>query len=73
MVSIPKETAYRLCEEILRENRGKWFTFSGLWCWGCARFGGDDPAQRCGGVVDCPQVMARCARHSPEGRGETGA
>ncbi len=73
MVRIPKETAYQLCEEILRENRGKWFTFCGLWCWGCARFGGDDPAQRCGGMADCPQVVARYARRSPEGRAETGA
>lgn len=42
---IPYETALRLCDLIRYENRGKWYTFGGLMCWGCVRFSKGDPAK----------------------------
>jgi len=34
MDAMPRDVALKLCEEILRENRGKWYSFYGMWCWG---------------------------------------
>jgi hypothetical protein len=45
--AIPKETALQLCAEIRQEVRGKWYTFAGLQCWGCATFSKGDPAKMC--------------------------
>lgn len=43
---IPRDLAWQLCQTIQRENRGKWYTFSGLTCWSCMRSAGGDPARR---------------------------
>lgn len=63
--AIPRETALRLCEEIRAENRGRWWTVNGMWCWGCARFSGE-PDRRCWanapGNRGCAQVNARYDR-----------
>jgi hypothetical protein len=45
--AIPKDVAFQLCKEIRKENRGKWYTPNGLWCWGCATFTKSDPAKMC--------------------------
>ncbi len=58
MATIPKEIAQQMCVEIREENRGKWYTFNGLWCWGCtAQARGD--------------VRKMCFRNTPENRGCT--
>lgn len=36
--AIPRDQALAICEEIIQENRGKWYTSNGLWCWGCLKF-----------------------------------
>lgn len=46
MSAIPAVRACQLCEKIQMANRGKWFTYRGLWCWGCSRFG-KTPQQHC--------------------------
>jgi hypothetical protein len=60
---IPRGVARRLCNEIRHENRGKWHTFRGLWCWGCAAFTKGDPEKMCWnnkpGHRGCAQVNAR--------------
>ena len=33
--AIPKDTAIKLCEGIRKENRGKWYSFYGVWCYMC--------------------------------------
>lgn len=62
---IPAEEARRLCEEIYRRNRGRWWTVGGLWCWGCAAFT-KPPTKRCWanapGNRGCAQVAARFDR-----------
>ncbi len=62
MSAIPLETAEKLCMEISQANRGKMFTFQGLWCWGCARFSGAI-SKRCFASErenrGCPQVNER--------------
>jgi hypothetical protein len=64
--AIPAETGLRLCEEIRRDNAGKWYSFNGLWCWGCAKAAGGDPAKYCfaNGVGNrgCAQVNRRFER-----------
>ena len=63
---IPEDVATRLCAEISAANRGKWYTFNGLWCWGCVTFTGGDPAKRCfyhpPDFRGCAQVNARYDR-----------
>lgn len=63
---IPREEALRLCAEIRRENRGRWYTFNGLWCWGCATFTGCEATKMCWhsppNYRGCSQVNARHER-----------
>jgi hypothetical protein len=63
MNAIPKEQALAICEEIHKENRGKWYTVNGLWCWGCATFTKGEIDKRCfAGSPDyrgCAQVNQR--------------
>jgi len=47
MEAIPREVAFKLCEQIREENRGKWYSFYRMWCWGCYRFSRGDPAKLC--------------------------
>ena len=60
---IPEKLAEKLCLEIEGENRGKWYTFNGLWCWGCATFSKGDPSRRCFNATPdhrgCAQVNNR--------------
>ena len=60
---ISKNEAFRLCETIRAENRGKWYTFGGLMCWGCVTFSKGDPARMCvssrADYRGCLQVNAR--------------
>lgn len=61
--AIPREVASQLCEQIRQENRGKWYTFSGLWCLGCETFTKGDPTKLCWACSPdcrgCTQVNAR--------------
>jgi hypothetical protein len=47
MSAILPSIALELCEEVRRDNRGKWYTFNGMWCWGCATFSRGDPKKMC--------------------------
>lgn len=44
---ILREEAEQLCARIRQENRGKWWTFGGLMCWGCERFSKGDFSKMC--------------------------
>ncbi len=46
MEPITKFFAWRLCAEIWKENRGKWYTRQGLQCWTCWRSSKRTPADR---------------------------
>ena len=72
MNAIPYETAAQLCGQIWQENRGKWYTFNGMWCRGCVTFT-KEINQRCfnnaPGCLGCTQVNRRyeikmCDPHS---------
>lgn len=45
MNAIPRDAALLICAAIRRESYGKWYTFTGLQCWGCMRFSKGDPAK----------------------------
>jgi len=64
--SVPQDSAYPICEAL---RRRPWYTVSGLWCWGCSTFTSGDPAQRCGAVVACPQVLAQYHREHSRATG----
>jgi len=68
MNAISQDVALKLCTEISAANRGKWYTFNGLWCWGCVKFSGEI-AKRCfANQPDnrgCAQVNARYDRLGP--------
>ncbi len=69
MEAIPKDQSLAICEEIRAENRGKWYTYTGLWCWGCATFTKGDPAKRCFAATadnrGCAQVNQRFDKIAP--------
>jgi len=44
---IPKDVALKLCEEIRAKNRGRWYSFYGMWCWGCYKFSKGDSTKLC--------------------------
>jgi len=60
---IPDEMAIKLCDQVCADNRGKWYTFRGLWCWGCRTFSKGDATKRCYASKDgnrgCPQMNER--------------
>ena len=62
---IPKDVAFRLCEEIREENRGKWYRWTAWMCWGCTTFTKGDVHKMCVGSQPscrgCVQVNARFA------------
>ncbi len=66
--AIPKDTAYQLCAEIRQQYGGKWYTISGLQCWGCTTFSKDDPTKMCFsngvGYRGCNLVNARYDKRS---------
>ncbi len=47
MNATPKDQALAICEAIIKENRGKWYTVNGMWCWGCTTFTRGDLDKRC--------------------------
>ena len=69
MEAIPKDIAWQLCAEIRQANQGKWYTYNGLWCWGCGTFSKHDPAKMCvsnrADYRGCAQVNARYDRNIP--------
>lgn len=52
MDTMPKETALQLCAEIREENRGKWYRFAHLQCWGCMTYAKGNPDKMCLGSPD---------------------
>jgi len=66
MDNIPKDVALQLCEKIREDNRGRWYSFYGVWCWGCYNFTKGDPDKLCfSGRPDnrgCSQVNKRYDR-----------
>ena len=45
--TIPKDAALQLCDEIRKENHGKWYSFSGLWCYMCNKVSKGDMTKLC--------------------------
>ena len=44
---IHREAALQLCAEIRKENRGKWYRFARLQCWGCMTYAKGNPDKMC--------------------------
>lgn len=47
MDTIPRDMALQLCNEIREENRGKWYSFAWVQCWGCTKFSKGNPDKMC--------------------------
>jgi hypothetical protein len=66
---IPNELALKLCEEIRKENRGRWYSFYGIWCTMCNKVSKGDVAKLCFcGRTDnrgCSQVNNRWDNRKP--------
>jgi hypothetical protein len=66
MDAIPKDVALKLCEEIRKENHGRWYSFYGIWCGMCNKVSKGDAAKLCfSGRSDnrgCSQVSKRYDR-----------
>jgi len=45
--AIPADVALRLCQEIRRDNRGKWYSFYGIWCAMCDRVSKGNVSKLC--------------------------
>jgi hypothetical protein len=60
MSAIPSDVALSLCAKIRERNRGRWYSFYGVWCYFCYRFTKGDPKKLCfSGTPDnrgCSQV-----------------
>jgi hypothetical protein len=46
-LAIPKEVALQLCTQLREQYGGKWYTLTGLQCWGCTTFTRNDPDKMC--------------------------
>jgi len=57
MDAIPGETALQLCAEIHEENRGRWYRFAYLQCWGCITYAKGNPDKMC---LSSPQGYRVC-------------
>lgn len=44
---ISREKAIKLCQEVRRENRRKWFSTAYWQCWGCVTFTKSNPDKMC--------------------------
>jgi hypothetical protein len=68
MEAIPRETALQLCAEIRQENRGKWYRFAHIQCWGCTTYAKGDPDKLClnsqEGYRGCNLVNKRYAQRA---------
>ena len=64
--NIPDEVAKELCHQIRLQNHCRWYSFYGLWCWGCFKFSKGDPTKMCysnrPGNRGCCQVNKRYDR-----------
>jgi hypothetical protein len=67
--NIPDEIAKELCHQIRLHNRCRWYSFYGIWCWGCFKFSKGNPAKMCysnrPGNRGCCQVNKRYDRAKP--------
>lgn len=61
--AIPQDVAWQLCAAVRDENRGRWYTFNGLWCLCCEHFSQGDLTKMCVSnspdYRGCTQVNAR--------------
>jgi len=68
MDAIPRETALQLCNEIREENRGKWYRFDHIQCWGCMTYSQGNPDKMClsspEGYGGCNLINKRYAQRS---------
>ena len=68
MDAISREVALQLCAEIREENRGKWYRFAHLQCWGCTTYAKGDPDKMClrspEGYSGCNLINKRYAQRS---------
>ena len=75
MDALSRETAIQLCSEIRRENRGKWYSFARLQCWGCMTFAKGNPDKMCLGSQEdnrgCNLINKRHAQQSQFNVGQT--
>jgi hypothetical protein len=58
MNTIPEDVALKLCEEIRKENHGRWYSFYGVWCAMCNKVSKGD-------------ITKLCFHGSPDNRGCT--
>jgi len=74
MDAIPEEIALQLCAEIHDENRGKWYSFARLQCWGCMTSAKGNPDRMCltkrEGYRGCSLINKRYARRSEGKEGQ---
>jgi hypothetical protein len=45
--AIPRAAAMQLCTKIRQKHSCKWYSLTGLQCWGCTTFSKGDPAKMC--------------------------
>ncbi len=45
--AIPNDVALRMCEEIRKQNRGRWYSFYGVWCYMCNKVSKNDTTKLC--------------------------
>jgi len=68
MYATLRETALQLCTEIREENRGKWYRFARLQCWGCMTCATGNTDKRCltspEGYSGCNLVNKRYTKRS---------
>lgn len=68
--AIPRDAALQLCQEIRKENHGKWYKWTAWMCWGCTTFGKNDVDRMCVGSQPdyrgCLQVNARYDQQHPQ-------
>jgi hypothetical protein len=67
--TIPEDIASELCKEIRIKNRGRWYSFYGIWCMMCNRISKGDTMKLCfHGRPDnqgCSQVNNRYDKRKP--------
>jgi len=65
MEAISREEALKLCEEVRRKNRHKWYSATRWQCWGCVTFTRGELDKMClrteTGYNGCPQINQRYA------------
>jgi hypothetical protein len=65
-MEISREEAVAACDRVRRANARRYLSAAHWQCWGCMRYGGDDPEKRCmrseTGWDACPWVNGELGR-----------